>query len=83
MPFRELFHTCSLTSQIRRKETTAGNKCMLLVVENLYSLLVSSAIGTNSFNNSCVIEFVQEQICQAYGNPIGIQSDSDPNLTVQ
>ena len=51
-----------------------------MAVENLDSWLVASAIGTNYFNSSGVIKFVEEQICQLYGNPMRILSDGDPKF---
>ena len=41
---------------------------------------VASAIATNCFNSRGLIKFVEEQICQLYGNPIRILSDGDPKL---
>ena len=41
---------------------------------------VASAIGTNYFNSNRVIKFVEEQICQFYGNQVRILSDSDPKF---
>ena len=49
---------------------------MLLAAENLSSWPVASAIGTNSFNNSNMIKFVEEQTYQVYGKPIRILCDA-------
>ena len=62
------------------KETAAINKYILLAVENLDSWTVASAIGTNYFNSSGVINFVEQEIFLLYGNPIRILSDSDPKF---
>ena len=50
---------------------------MLLAVENLPIWPVATAIGTNSSNSSGVIKFVEEQLCQMYGNSVRILSDGD------
>ena len=55
----------------------AGNKFILLAVENFSSWPVPSDIGTNYFNCSGVIKFVEEQIYQLHGNLIRILSDGD------
>ena len=52
----------------------------MLSVENLFSWPVASAIGINSFNSSGVVRFVEEKICQLYGNSIRILSDGDPKF---
>ena len=51
-----------------------------MALENLYSWPIASAIGTNYLNSSGVIKFVEEQICQLYGNPIRILSNGDPKF---
>ena len=65
-----LLHTWSINFAAPLKETAVGNKDMLLAVGNLPIWPVASAVGTNSFNSSSLIKFVEEQICQLYGNPI-------------
>ena len=55
-----LFNTWSIDFAGPLKETAAGNKYILLAVENLSSLQVASAVGTNYFNSSEVIKFVEE-----------------------
>ena len=77
MPVRGLFHTWSIDFGGPLKETAVGNKYILSAVENFSSLLVASAIGTNYFNSSGVIKFVEEQISQLYGDPIRIVRDGD------
>ena len=80
MPVSELFHTWSIDFAGPLKETAAGNKGILLAIENLSSWPVASFIGTNYFNSSGVIKFVVEQIRQLYENPIRILSNGDPNF---
>ena len=80
MPVSGLFHTWSIDFAGPLRETTAGNKSILVAIENLSSWPVSKAIGTNSSNSSGVIKFVEEQTCQLYGNPRRILSDGDPKF---
>ena len=80
MPVSGLFHTWSIDFAGPLKETAVGNRYILLAVENLSSWPVASAIGTNYFNSSGVIKFVEEQICQLYGNPMRILCNGDPKF---
>ena len=80
MPVSGLFHTWSTDFAGPLKETAAGNKYILLAIENLSSWPLASAIAKNRFNSSEIIKFVEEQICQLYGNPIRILSDGDPKF---
>ena len=80
MPVSGLFRTWSIDFSDPFKETATGNKYILLAVENLSSWPVASVIGTNYFNSSGVIKFVQEQVRQLDGNAIGILSESDPKF---
>ena len=75
-----LFRTWSIDFARPLKKTAAGNKYILLAVENFSSWPVVSAIGANYFNSSRVIKFVEEQICQLYGNTIRTLSDGDPKF---
>ena len=77
MPVRGLFHTWSTDFAGPLTETAAGQKYILLAVENLYSWPVARVIGTNYFNSSGVTKFDEEQMCQLYGNPLRILSDGD------
>ena len=61
MPDCRFFHTWSIDFAGPLKETAAGNKYIILAVENLSSWPVASAIGTNDFNSTGVIKFVEEQ----------------------
>ena len=56
MPFSRLFHTWSIYFAGPLKETAAGNKYILLAVDNLSSWPLASATGTNYFNSSVVIK---------------------------
>ena len=80
MPVSRLFRTWSIDFAYPLKERAVRIKYILLAIENLSSLPVDSANGTNYFNSSGVTKFLQEQICQVYGNPIRILSDSDPKF---
>ena len=51
MPVSGLFHTWSIDFAGPLKETTAGNKYILLALQNLSSWPVASAIDTNYFNS--------------------------------
>ena len=77
MPVSGLFHAWSIDFAGPFEETTPGKKYILLAVENLPSWSVARAMGTNYFNISGMIKFLQEQICQLYGNPIRIFGNDD------
>ena len=72
IPVSGLFHNWLIDFAGPLEDTAAGNKYILFAVENLSSRPVASAIGTNYFNSSGVIKFVEDQICQLYWNLIRI-----------